>query len=386
MWSPSLEQAEPIVLALEEGHPAVFSPERRLANSIRTALSTIPTELTKGISAVRTVSADEFATAARAAGHRGSLPEAIKVGDEILLDAGRFGASDSRVRTRLIREAVAQHHWSTNASLRSKFGKLFKADSSLRRLGTDSRAAFCRGFSRLNGGLSREIGFARYYGGVDRWMRSALGKADLSEPQRAFYQLMRTGRGLGTDIRVANQVAIGRYEKAIDGITKRIGLPKVQKARLTDPNRLKRVETLVQSNRASMVRTYNNRLARHIDNVTKELQARGVAITQKNIAAVARDYADREFARQQLIAQRFEDAWMQSVATQDFIQKNRIEVGELYIVPGNVAVCQRCVELIGGSPYAIDALKEWPPLHKNCVHGVELRTDPANVPANPWLG
>ena len=107
-----------------------------------------------------------------------------------------------------------------------------------------------------------------------------------------------------------------------------------------------------------------------------------MAVTQKNIAAVAREFAGSEFARQQMIAQRFEDAWMQSAATQDFIEKNGIETGLLYIVPGNVAVCQKCADLIGGSPYALD-LKEWPPLHKNCVHSIELRTDLSNVPANP---
>ncbi|MFC1999190.1 hypothetical protein ACFLXE_00340 [Chloroflexota bacterium] len=387
MWSPTLVAPESIKLALTEGHPTVSSPDRKLAGSIRTALGTVDPELTKGISAVRTVPVNDMAIAARSVGYKGAAPVFVRAGDQILVDAAKFGALDPRMRTRLVREAIAQHQWATNRSLRSGFGKLYKADSSLRRLGTNSRAAFCRAFSRLNGGLSREIGFARYYGGVDRWMRSALGKASLSEPQRAFYQLMKTGRGLGAEIRTAGRTAIGRYEQTLNGITKRIGLPGVPAAKLVDPAKLEKMNALVKANRTSMVRTYNNRLARHVSEVSEQLRARGVAVTQKSIAKVAKSYADSEFARQQLIAQRYEDAWAQSAATQDFMEENGVTEGYIQVMPDWTAICLNCSRLISDSPYRLPSRpSEMPPLHKNCIHGIEYHASPGTISPEAWRG
>lgn len=330
------------------------------AESIRTALRTLDPRFASEITVIRDVSEAQFRDIA------GGSYLYFRQGTTLSLNAEQFALLTPRGRTMAIRQAIGQKVWAENKALQSAFGKLFKADPSLRRLGGTSQAAFVRAFARMNGGLARQAGFVKYYENADRLIRGMTGMTKLTEQQRVFFQLMKTGRSLGADIRATTGRVTATYRNTLAQLSKKFGLrgPDVDVTKLGN---------LASNSRSSLLRTFNERLAKQIDSVSKEMFRRGEAITSAQLKKYVNDFATREYARQQMIAGRYEEAWARTEATMDFVRANDLD-GKVwyYVVPDSMAICDICRGLIGGNPYE-NLPDPTPPCHKHCVHSVEVR-------------
>jgi len=148
--------------------------ERVILESVRTALRTLDPTFASEIAAIRAVPAAEIRDIA------GQTYLYYRQGSILLLNADQFVQLSARTRTMAIRQAIAQKVWAENKGLQSAFGKLFKTDASLRRLGNTSQEAFVRAFARMNGGLSRQAGFVKYYEKADRLIRNMTGMTRLT--------------------------------------------------------------------------------------------------------------------------------------------------------------------------------------------------------------
>jgi len=238
---------------------------RLFSESIRTALKGLDPRFTNELTNIRVVSSREIFNISR--GHH----LYVRQGSVLFINGSQLATVSPRLRATVIRQAIGQKVWAENKSIQSAFGKMFRADKSLLRLGTTSQEAFINAFSRMNGSLSRQIGFAKYYGDADRLIRAGTGMVKLSEQQRAFYQLMKTGRMLGADIRVSTDRAATVYRTALSNISKTFGMPAPSIS-------TSELEGMIKASRSSMFRTFNNHLASHIDSLSKEMIARGEAI------------------------------------------------------------------------------------------------------------
>jgi len=177
---------------------------------------------------------------------------------------------------------------------------------------------------------------------------------------------MKTGRALGPEIRSAAGRAVTTYRNTLADMARKFGAkaPRLDAAKL---------EALVSNSRSSMVRTFNERLARHIDSVAKEMVRRGEKVTSAQLKKYVDDFATKEWSRQQMIASRYELAWAKTEATTDFVRANGLDGKVLYyVVPDSMAICDICRGLIGGNPYE-NQPDPLPPCHKHCVHSVEVR-------------
>ncbi|MBM4461745.1 MAG: hypothetical protein FJ012_00220 [Chloroflexi bacterium] len=238
---------------------------RLFSESIRTALKGLDPRFTNELTSIRVVSSKELFNISR--GHH----LYFRQGSVLFINADQLASVSPRLRATVVRQAIGQKVWAENKSIQSAFGKMFRADKSLLRLGSTSQEAFINAFSRMNGSLSRQIGFARYYGDADRLIRAGTGMVKLSEQQRAFYQLMKTGRMLGADIRVSTDHAVTVYRTALSNISKTFGMPAPSVS-------ASELEGMIKASRSSMLRTFNNRLASHIDSLSKGMIARGEAV------------------------------------------------------------------------------------------------------------